>query len=318
MELGSSFYSPLNWKKARNYLAVNAKQLSEQINELDAELRALKLFSVMERESHVLNLEEKASLIPEELSIWSDVLEGEYSTGLGASFSTSRTISVVRGDEGELQEGSLTISFKKCTSPGIVVASSACGSDPAELLLDDTTLRMFSDVELEDGQNLVETNEPLADKQRKVEWAGRAQRRGEASRPRGGAPRIINLNTYTNMDMDKDKETNVQPQRSRSLSGRRASPTVPGAGMSLSSAGPASPLPTGGEFEMATVVEAVMEKDPLALPHVEESSDMDLEFEEEASEEETSIASRVKRKARASPGDFSPSEEEMQKDIYGK
>lgn len=45
---------------------------------------------------------------------------------------------------------------------------------------------------------------------------------------------------------------------------------------------------------------------------------MDLEFEEEASEEETSIASRVKRKARASPGDFSPSEEEMQKDIYGK
>jgi len=47
------------------------------------------------------------------------------------------------------------------------------------------------------------------------------------------------------MEMDTDMKENLRSQRSRSPSGRRTSPTVPGAGMSSSYAGSARSPPTG-------------------------------------------------------------------------
>ncbi|KMQ87672.1 multidrug transporter [Lasius niger] len=68
---------------------------------------------------------------------------------------------------------------------------------------------------------------------------GRARRRGEASRPRGGPPRTRSPNTYDKMAMEQENnEITLPPQGIRTPSGRRESPTVPGALPSPSSVGP--------------------------------------------------------------------------------
>ncbi|KMQ89742.1 hypothetical protein RF55_10598 [Lasius niger] len=98
---------------------------------------------------------------------------------------------------------------------------------------------------------------------------GRARRRGEASRPRGGPPRIRSPNGNENMDTNKINEEMLPPQGIRTPSGRRESPTVPGALLSSSNEGPAPLSPTGGGRELATVEAESDPRDPLDLTFVD-------------------------------------------------
>ncbi|KMQ92776.1 hypothetical protein RF55_7195 [Lasius niger] len=78
------------------------------------------------------------------------------------------------------------------------------------------------------------------------------------------------------MAMEKEKDEMVPPQGIRTPSGRRESPTVPGAFPSLSSVGPALSSPTGEGRELATV-EELDPKDPLDLTFVDCASMMEDE-----------------------------------------
>ncbi|CAL1671593.1 unnamed protein product [Lasius platythorax] len=78
------------------------------------------------------------------------------------------------------------------------------------------------------------------------------------------------------MAMEKEKDETVPPQGIRTPSGRRESPTVPGALPSLSSVGPALSSPTGEGRELATV-EELDPKDPLDLTFVDCASMMEDE-----------------------------------------
>lgn len=217
---GELFLISFKLEAARNYLAVNTELLSSRINDLDSEIRALKLFSALDREFFASKLEDNACSLMGELSERSDFLESEGSLGLGVSFSTSRTLNVVRGNEGELQEEFLTISFKRSIPPGIAVTPTADSWESAGFIVDDTSVGAIVDAELEIGQSMAAIKESLEDEQEDTRWAGRAQRHAGARRPRGRLPRTINLTIDTNTDMDKDKEITLQPQRFRSLSGR--------------------------------------------------------------------------------------------------
>ncbi|KMQ94773.1 hypothetical protein RF55_5060 [Lasius niger] len=99
---------------------------------------------------------------------------------------------------------------------------------------------------------------------------GRARRRGEAGRPRGGPPRTRSPNKHDKTAMDKDNkmEITLPPQGIRTPSGRRESPTVPGALPSSSDAGPTLSSPTGGGLKVATVEDEMDPKDPLDLTFV--------------------------------------------------
>lgn len=114
------------------------------------------------------------------------------------------------------------------------------------------------------------------------------------------------------MDMDKEKETNLPSQRFRTLSGRRTGPTVPGAGMSSSSVGPARSPPTGKELKVATVEDTKLEEDLPVTALTEDLSGDGPEKEEVAMGEEPSQLTRSKRKAQVSPGAHSLSEEERE------
>ncbi|KMQ92971.1 gag-pol polyprotein [Lasius niger] len=98
---------------------------------------------------------------------------------------------------------------------------------------------------------------------------GRARRRGEANRPRGGPPRTRSPKNGNNMAMDLENEATVPPQGIRTPSGRRESPTVPEALPSSSSVGPALSSPTGEGRESATVEVEPDPRDPLDLTFVD-------------------------------------------------
>ncbi|KMQ91492.1 reverse transcriptase [Lasius niger] len=154
---------------------------------------------------------------------------------------------------------------------------------------------------------------------------GRARRRGGASRPRGGPPRTRSPK-YNDYAMDNDKEITLPPQGIRTPSGRRESPTVPGALPSSSDAGPTLSSPTGGGLKVATVEEEPDPKDPLDLTFVDCTSMLEEEPrippqvslmpETQSDLAMTSTPSRVtrssKRKAKkTSPDAITPSSEEI-------
>lgn len=139
--------------------------------------------------------------------------------------------------------------------------------------------------------------------------AGRARRRGEAGRPRGRTPRIINRNQMT-MNMDRNMEKKLLPQENRTPSDRRASLTVPEACPSLSHEGLSPLLPTGGEENLATLgTHSESDRDPLDLTFVGCSTSVELDDPENPNPVDAGIEApvfrdakaNVKRKAKTSP-----------------
>ncbi|KMQ87991.1 hypothetical protein RF55_12598 [Lasius niger] len=154
----------------------------------------------------------------------------------------------------------------------------------------------------------------IAPKGHGVNWqdfdrAGRARRRSEANRPRGGSTRISGQTTHA-MEMDNENEINLPSQGFRSPSDRREGPTVPEVPPSSSGEGPTSSLPTGEEFERATV-ETEAEKDPLELTFVDCLSAMEAvpRLHQETSVAASTPTTGTKRKAKkVSPDAFSEDE----------
>ncbi|KMQ88055.1 hypothetical protein RF55_12527 [Lasius niger] len=137
---------------------------------------------------------------------------------------------------------------------------------------------------------------------------GRARRCGEISRPRGGPPRIRSPNINENaMNMDNEKDNLLPPQGIRTPSGRRTSPTVPGACVSPSRAGPSPPLLAGGDIPMITArIEGEADcRDPLDLTFVDclsavenEPQQQEVPSLEEAAASTPANTNRAKRKAK--------------------
>lgn len=134
----------------------------------------------------------------------------------------------------------------------------------------------------------------------------RARRRGEASRPRGGTPRIRNQTHFVTMMNSQEKENLLPPQGFRGPSGRHAGSTVPGTRATSSSAGPSTWLPAGEENKKATVPVENEKKtrDYLdltfvdSIPHErDESQELDEDTGCAAISTPYSIKSRNKRKA---------------------
>ncbi|XP_070162483.1 putative autophagy-related protein 11 [Polyergus mexicanus] len=147
-----------------------------------------------------------------------------------------------------------------------------------------------------------------------MERAGRARRRGEASRPRGRSPRITNQELI-NMDMNLNGKEKLPPQESRTSSDRRTSPTVPEARSSSSNEGLSPRLPTGVEDKHATVE---IFEDPLEMTTFVDCSSPPMGIILHQQELNRSFGKKVtpepgsksKRKAKTSPDVITPSDEE--------
>jgi len=176
-----------------------------------------------------------------------------------------------------------------------------------EQQMDDVSSLLITSEEQQESSTQ-ERGSELASSSFRVEWT---QGFETPNHPRDGDTRMLSPKLIT-MEMNKDTEINLRPQRSRSLSGRRTSPTVPGAGMSPSNAGPARSPPTGEKLKLATVENAKEEEELTISAPIEVLSGDGLMTEEEASKEGLPQRARSKRKAKVSPGAHSLSEEEKE------
>lgn len=143
-------------------------------------------------------------------------------------------------------------------------------------------------------------------------WAGRAHRRSEASRPRRRPPRKTNQGTNI-MDLDLDKNKNLLPQGVRTPSDRRVGFIVPGTCSSSSCVGLAPSSAAGEEAEYATA-------EIRELEFVDCSSQREGEDSIRRAEVDTVQISgvfltqetpKIKRKARKSPDAPSPSDDSI-------
>ncbi|KMQ92348.1 hypothetical protein RF55_7681 [Lasius niger] len=156
----------------------------------------------------------------------------------------------------------------------------------------------------------IATLDDRSDSWRELDRVGRARRRSEANRPRGGSTRTSSQTTLA-MKMDNEYEINLPSQGFRSPSGRREDSTVPEVPPSLSGEGPASSLPTGEELEIATVA-VEMDRDPLDLTFVDCLSAVEAVPQHQNSEitiASTPVVAGTKRKAKKISPD-APSEDE--------
>jgi len=322
---------------ARDYLLDRIEHQGNRIRELDAEIKALRIFA-SGRESPTLRMSDVSWEIFKNIQDPLDFSEREASASR-LSLSIVRSPSLVRGDRAESDGGISALSILEGT-----IATVASGLRMEEVYTDEILATEITqrenavafvmkeiimktatmvDVEKTHTRKLDETEhiiDDLGESMDNDQWAGRAHRRSEANRPRGRSPRITNQ-IYMNMNMDNDKESLLLPQRLRSLSDRRTSPTVPGAGTSLSYEGPTPRLSMGEEDDRITVDEmndGDKDEDPLLLP----STFIECPSGTNAMEDEAQLKAlqtpRAKRKARLSPGVQACSEGEQEPDSAEK
>lgn len=267
------FVSVNSMEAARNYLLRRAYQQEEQINNLHLEMEFLSLdfgTSCNKRTRGQLSLQ----AIRENSSNANEILN-----------LTTRPSSVLRGDSSDDNDTALDLSGidDLPVGPAEVCRNLDWNLDRTaknEALLDlDTATRTANN-------NLASSHE---------EDNNRARRRSEADRPRGGLTRTSDHYDNTTMKMDKESGKDLPPQGIRIPSGRRMSPTVPGALASLSSVGSASPSTTGGKPKSATVeTELDWEfRDPLDLTFVDCPAmlEEDLQTQREVAAVETVVTS---------------------------
>ncbi|CAL1671626.1 unnamed protein product [Lasius platythorax] len=243
---------------ARNFLAAKVDWQENCISDLHSEIKALKS-------------------LPDNSNV-STVINGGLSLCLISPDRIDRSPSIVRGDDaGSTQD--LTLSRMSLTmvlseeqpdkgfDDNLLVEEILRIEDSIVRINSEITSKTASLLEMDAAAESALTN-IISPKDHGVSWqdsdrVGRARRRSEANRPRGGSTRISG-HTTTAMDMDNVTNINLPSQGFRSPSGRRENPTVPEVPPSSSGEGPTSSLPTGGEYERATV-ETEVERDPLDL-----------------------------------------------------